>query len=154
MPAVEGKAAPKFTLKDQSGDDVRLADLAGERVILFFYPKAFTPGCTIEACDFRDSSAPLEAAGYRVFGVSPDPVERLAKFQAEHGLSYPLLSDPDHEVAARYGAWGKKKNYGREYEGIIRSTYVIDEKGKLARAYPNVRAKGHVAKLRADLLEE
>ena len=148
------KPAPAFTLSDQDGKPTALKDLAGSSVILFFYPKAFTPGCTTEACDFRDSHAPLETAGYRIFGVSPDPVDRLATFQAEHDLSYPLLSDPDHKVAEKYGAWGAKKNYGKEYQGIIRSTFVIDEKGVLRKAYRNVRAKGHVARLRADLLED
>ncbi len=154
MTATEGQPAPSFTLQDQNGHSVSLDSLSGSGVVLFFYPKAFTPGCTTEACDFRDSHVPLEQAGYRVFGVSPDPVARLADFQAEHGLPYPLLSDPDHEAAESYGAWGKKKNYGKEYMGIIRSTFVIDGDGVLTGAYRNIRAKGHVAHLRADLLGE
>jgi peroxiredoxin Q/BCP len=153
MPAVEGKAAPSFTLQNQDGETVRLKDFAGRRLVVFFYPKAFTPGCTTEACDFRDSAAPLQKAGIAVVGVSPDPVARLADFKREHALPYPLLADPEHQVAERYGAWGTKKNYGREYEGIIRSTYVIGPDGKIEKVYPNVRAKGHVARLRKDLLD-
>lgn len=154
MPAVEGKTAPAFTLPDQSGQPLALKDLQGKRVILFFYPKAFTPGCTAEACDFRDAAGELRQAGYALLGISPDPVERLAKFQAEFGLPYRLLSDPDHAVAARYGAWGTKKNYGKEYEGLIRSTYVLDAQGKVEKVYAAVKAKGHVARLTRDLLGE
>ncbi|HSR15571.1 MAG TPA: thioredoxin-dependent thiol peroxidase [Gemmatimonadales bacterium] len=146
-----GVAAPDFTLRDHAGKPVRLADLKGERVILYFYPKAFTPGCTTEACDFRDRHQALAAAGYRIFGVSPDPPERLARFRDEHRLPFPLLSDPDHAVAAAYGAWGVKKNYGKEYEGLIRSTFVIGPEGSIEKAWHNVRAKGHAQRVVEDL---
>ena len=153
MPAVVGKKAPSFRLKDQNGKLVSLKDFAGNRLILYFYPRAFTPGCTTQACDFRDSKRTLQRAGFSVAGVSPDPVEKLADFRKEYKLSFPLLSDPDHKAAAAYGAWGKKMNYGREYEGLIRSAFVIDPAGKVERVYTNVRAKGHVAKITRDLLE-
>jgi peroxiredoxin Q/BCP len=143
--------APDFTLKDSSGQDVSLASGRGANTIVYFYPAAATPGCTKEACDFRDNLASFTAAGYRVLGVSPDPVEKLAAFAAKEELSFPLLSDQDHAVAEAYGAWGEKKNYGRTYEGLIRSTIVVDPDGKVALAQYNVRATGHVAKLRRDL---
>lgn len=147
-----GDTAPDFTLVDDSGKTVSLDDFAGRRLIVYFYPKAMTPGCTTEACDFRDRSDVLQDAGYAVVGISPDPPERLAKFKAKEHLNFPLLSDPDHAVAAAYGAWGVKKNYGREYEGIIRSTFVISPDGSVEKAYRNVRAKGHVDRLIEDLL--
>jgi peroxiredoxin Q/BCP len=143
--------APDFTLKDSSGQDVSLASGRGANTIVYFYPAAATPGCTKEACDFRDNLASFTAAGYRVLGVSPDPVAKLAAFAAKEELSFPLLSDQDHAVAEAYGAWGEKKNYGRTYEGLIRSTIVVDPDGKVALAQYNVRATGHVAKLRRDL---
>jgi peroxiredoxin Q/BCP len=118
---------------------------------MFFYPAAMTPGCTKQACDFRDSLASLESAGYQLVGISPDPVAKLDKFAARDNLTYPLLSDEDHAVASAYAAWGEKKNYGRTYEGLIRSTIVVDQDGKVAVAQYNVRATGHVAKLRRDL---
>lgn len=149
-----GKKAPAFSLPNQDGDRRMLKDFAGQRLIVYFYPKAFTPGCTGQSCDFRDSDAPLRAAGFAVLGVSPDPVEKLAKFKDEYDLPFDLLSDADHKIAAKYGAWGIKKNYGKEYEGLIRTTVVIDGKGKLERLYPNIRAKGHVARLRRELLDE
>ena len=149
-----GKKAPAFTLPNQDGERCSLKDFAGQRLIVYFYPKAFTPGCTGESCDFRDSDAPLRAAGFSVLGVSPDPVGKLAEFQDEYDLPFDLLSDPDHKIAAKYGAWGIKKNYGKEYEGLIRTTVVIDGKGKVERLYPNVRAKGHVARLRRELLDD
>ena len=148
-----GKKAPAFSLANQDGQSRALKDYAGQRLIIYFYPKAFTPGCTGQSCDFRDSDAPLRAAGFMVLGVSPDPVEKLAKFKAEYHLPFDLLSDPDHAVAAKYGAWGVKKNYGKEYEGLIRTTVVLDAAGKVERLYPNVRAKGHVARLQRGLLE-
>ena len=147
-----GDAAPDFTLTSDAGEPVSLSGFAGERVILFFYPAAMTPGCTTEACDFRDAHDELLAAGYRIVGISPDAPERNARFRDRDGLPVPLLSDPDHAVAAAYGAWGLKKNYGREYEGLIRSTFVIGRDGAVERAYRNVRATGHVARLRRDLL--
>lgn len=149
-----GSPAPAFTLSDESGSPVSLSDYAGRNLIMFFYPKAMTPGCTTEACDFRDRADSLLSAGYSVVGVSPDPVERLLKFREKERLTYPLLSDADHAVAEAYGAWGIKKNYGREYEGLIRSTFVVEADGKLGRVYRNVRATGHVARVTKDLLGE
>ncbi|HEY8753071.1 MAG TPA: thioredoxin-dependent thiol peroxidase [Arthrobacter sp.] len=147
-----GAVAPGFTLKDSSGQDVSLAARPGTSgTIVYFYPAASTPGCTKQACDFRDSLASFTSAGYRVLGVSPDSVDKLAAFAANEDLSFPLLSDQDHAVAEAYGAWGEKKNYGRTYQGLIRSTFVIDPDGTVALAQYNVRATGHVAKLRRDL---
>jgi peroxiredoxin Q/BCP len=143
VPAEPGDPAPDFSLPDHTGATVALADFAGERLVIYFYPRAFTPGCTTEACDFRDRSADLRAAGATVVGISPDDPETLSKFREEHALPFPLLSDPDHEVAAAYGAWGIKKNYGKEYEGLIRSTFVIGPDGTIEHAWRNVRAKGH-----------
>lgn len=148
---VTGDEAPGFTLKDSTGKDVSLSPGAGRHTIVYFYPAASTPGCTKEACDFRDNLASLQSAGYDVLGISPDPVEKLAKFAASEELSFPLLSDQDHAVADAYGAWGEKKNYGKTYQGLIRSTIVVDPEGKVALAQYNVRATGHVAKLRRDL---
>lgn len=146
-----GATAPNFALPAAGGSTVSLADFAGRKVILYFYPKASTPGCTTQACDFRDSLESLSAHGYQVLGVSPDGIAALDKFTANQELTFPLLSDEDHTVAEAYGAWGEKKNYGKTYVGLIRSTVVIDEAGKVALAQYNVRAKGHVAKLRRDL---
>jgi peroxiredoxin Q/BCP len=148
---VTGDQAPLFTLKDSAGNDAGLAPRAGRHTIVYFYPAAATPGCTKEACDFRDNLASLQSAGYDVLGISPDPVEKLAKFAAQESLSFPLLSDEDHAVAEAYGAWGEKKNYGKTYQGLIRSTIVVAPDGKVALAQYNVRATGHVAKLRRDL---
>ena len=147
-----GKKAPSFRLANQDDEPRVLKDFTGQRLLLYFYPKAFTPGCTGESCDFRDSEVPLRKAGFAIVGVSPDPVGKLASFKTEYGLPFDLLSDPDHRVAENYGAWGVKKNYGREYEGLIRSTVVVDASGKVERIYANVRAKGHVARLRLELL--
>jgi peroxiredoxin Q/BCP len=146
-----GTEAPAFTLQDSQGKDVSLSSTRGRNTIVYFYPAASTPGCTKEACDFRDNLASLQAAGYEVLGISPDPVAKLAKFAAAEALSFPLLSDEDHAVAEAYGAWGEKKNYGKTYQGLIRSTIVVDPDGKVALAQYNVRATGHVAKLRRDL---
>ncbi len=148
---VTGDEAPGFTLKDSTGKDVSLSPGKGRHTIVYFYPAASTPRCTKEASDFRDSLASLQSAGYDVLGISPDPVEKLAKFAASEELSFPLLSDQDHAVADAYGAWGEKKNYGKTYQGLIRSTIVVDPEGKVALAQYNVRATGHVAKLRRDL---
>ncbi|GAA3898367.1 thioredoxin-dependent thiol peroxidase [Microbacterium invictum] len=148
MPLQTGSPAPDFTLPDQDGRDVRLSDLRGGRVILFFYPAAMTPGCTTEACDFRDSLAPLQAAGYTVLGISRDAPAKQREFRERDGLTYDLLSDPDHAVHLAYGAWGEKMNYGKKIEGVIRSTVVIDEDGAIAHALTNVKATGHVARLR------
>ena len=146
-----GTKAPSFTLEDYTGQQYSLADYAGHKVILYFYPKASTPGCTKEACDFRDNLASLKSLGYVVFGVSPDKPAALEKFTTKESLTFPLLSDADHAVALTYGAWGEKKNYGKVYEGLIRSTFVINEQGIIELAQYNVRATGHVAKLRRDL---
>ena len=146
-----GTKAPSFTLEDYTGQQYSLADYAGHKVILYFYPKASTPGCTKEACDFQDNLASLKSLGYVVLGVSPDQPAALEKFTAKESLTFPLLSDADHAVALAYGAWGEKKNYGKVYEGLIRSTFVINEQGIIELAQYNVRATGHVAKLRRDL---
>ncbi|MEV5072205.1 thioredoxin-dependent thiol peroxidase [Microbacterium sp. LMI12-1-1.1] len=143
-----GSAAPAFTLVDQDDKAVTLKDLRGGRVILFFYPEAMTPGCTKEACDFRDSLAPLQAAGYTILGISRDQPEKLRRFRERDGLTYDLLSDPDHAVHEKYGVWGEKVNYGKTFMGVIRSTFVVDEQGRISHALYNVRATGHVARLR------
>lgn len=146
-----GSPAPAFTLPTAGGDAVSLSDYLGRKVIVYFYPKASTPGCTTQACDFRDSLESLSARGYSVLGVSPDSAEALEKFIRTQNLTFPLLSDEDHAVAERYGAWGEKKNYGKTYTGLIRSTIVVNEDGMVEMAQYNVRAKGHVSKLRRDL---
>ncbi|MFI7482961.1 thioredoxin-dependent thiol peroxidase [Kocuria sp. M1R5S2] len=146
-----GQQAPDFTLPDAAGRPVSLADLRGRRTIVYFYPKADTPGCTTQACDFRDSLERFTADGFAVLGVSPDSPESLASFAEKQSLTFPLLSDEDHRVAEAYGAWGEKKNYGRTYEGIIRSTVVVGPEGDVELAQYNVKATGHVAKLRRDL---
>lgn len=148
---IAGDVAPNFTLQDQTGNDVSLSDFRGRKTIVYFYPAASTPGCTKEACDFRDTLASLQAEGYEVVGISPDPVKALAKFADEEHLTFPLLSDDDHAVSDAYAAWGEKKNYGKTYMGLIRSTIVVDPDGKVSLAQYNVRATGHVAKLRRDL---
>ncbi len=144
--------APEFTLVDQDRNPVSLSDFAERRLVVFFYPKAMTPGCTVEACDFRDSHQELLDAGLAVVGVSPDPPAKLAQFRDMENLPFPLLSDPDHKVADAFGAWGTKKLYGKEYVGVIRSTFVIGPGGQLEREYRNVRAKGHVGRLKRDFL--
>jgi thioredoxin-dependent peroxiredoxin len=146
-----GDVAPDFTLTTDAGTPLALSSLRGKKVILYAYPAAMTPGCTKQACDFRDSLASLQQSGYEVVGISPDPPAKLAKFAAAEGLTFPLLSDEDHAVAEAYAAWGEKKNYGRTYEGLIRSTVVVDPEGNVEVAQYNVRATGHVAKLRRDL---
>lgn len=143
-----GMPAPDFTLLDQDGRSVSLADLRGRKTVLYFYPAAMTPGCTTQACDFRDSIASLEGAGYQVVGVSRDEPAKLAAFRERDGLTFPLLSDPDHAVHDAYGAWGEKTNYGKVIEGVLRSTFVIDEDGTISVAQYNVKATGHVARLR------
>lgn len=146
-----GQPAPDFTLPDPDGTPVSLASYRGQRVVVYFYPKASTPGCTTQACDFRDSLSSLHAAGIAVLGVSPDQPAALAKFRDEQGLNFPLLSDPEHEALTAYGTWGEKQNYGRTYTGVLRSTFLIDAAGVVELAEYNVKAKGHVAKLRRDL---
>jgi len=150
-----GDPAPPFSLPDETGRTVALADFAGRRVLLYFYPKAFTPGCTTQACDLRDGYDRFRAAGWEIVGISPDPITRLERFRREHGLPFPLLSDADHQVAEAYGAWGVKKLYGRESRGLIRSTFAVGPDGRLTAAWRNVRAAGHAARVAADLgLEE
>jgi len=146
-----GDAAPPFALPTDTGETLRLADLRGRRVVLYAYPAAMTPGCTTQACDFRDSLSSLHAAGIEVVGISPDSPEKLAKFRARDGLTFPLVSDEDKSVLTAYGAYGEKQNYGRTVEGVIRSTFVIDPDGRIERAMYHVKATGHVAKLRRDL---
>lgn len=146
-----GDLAPDFTLPTDTGDDVTLSDLRGRKVIVYFYPAAMTPGCTKQACDFTDSLDSLKAAGYEVLGISPDKPEKLAKFRERDSLSITLLSDVDKSVMTAWGAFGEKKLYGKVVQGVIRSTIVLDEDGKVAVAQYNVRATGHVAKLRRDL---
>ncbi|WP_102193020.1 thioredoxin-dependent thiol peroxidase [Microbacterium aurantiacum] len=143
-----GTAAPDFTLLDQDGAPVRLADLRGTKTILYFYPAAMTPGCTTQACDFRDSISSLQGAGYRVIGISRDEPSQLTEFRERDGLTFTLLSDPDHAVHDAYGVWGEKMNYGKVIEGVIRSTFVLDEDGIVTLALYNVKATGHVARIR------
>ncbi|GAA0313968.1 thioredoxin-dependent thiol peroxidase [Kineococcus aurantiacus] len=151
---VPGDLAPDFTLTAHDGSTVTLKELladSGEHVVVYFYPAAMTPGCTTQACDFRDSLDALNASGYTVVGISKDGVEKLAAFAERDGITFPLLSDPDHAVLEAYGAWGEKTNYGRTTVGVVRSTVVVDPRGVVELAQYNVRAKGHVAKLRKDL---
>lgn len=143
-----GTAAPDFTLPDQDDSPVHLAELRGQKVILYFYPAAMTPGCTTQACDFRDSISSLQGAGYTVLGVSRDEPAKLREFRERDGLTFTLLSDPDHAVHDAYGTWGEKMNYGKVIQGVIRSTFVIDEDGVIEHALYNVKATGHVARLR------
>jgi len=146
-----GDPAPDFTLPADDGTSVSLADSRGRKTIVYFYPAAMTPGCTTQACDFTDSLSSLQAHGYDVLGISPDSPAKLAKFREKDGLSITLLSDADRSVMKSYGAFGEKKLYGKTVEGVLRSTFVVDEEGKLALAQYNVKATGHVAKLRRDL---
>jgi len=146
-----GDKAPAFTLPDADGNSVTLSDYQGRKVIVYFYPAASTPGCTKQACDFRDSLAELDGAGLDVVGISPDKPEKLAKFRDAEGLTFPLLSDPDKSVLTAWGAFGEKKMYGKTVQGVIRSTFVVDEQGNIEVAQYNVKATGHVAKLRRDL---
>lgn len=146
-----GDTAPAFTLPDADGNDVSLADHKGRKVIVYFYPRALTPGCTKQACDFTDNLDLLTAAGYDVIGVSPDKPEKLAKFREEENLKVTLVGDPAKETLEAYGAFGEKKNYGKTVMGVIRSTIVVDEDGKVEHAFYNVRATGHVAKIIKDL---
>jgi peroxiredoxin Q/BCP len=147
----EGDPAPPFTLPDSTGTPVSLADYRGKSVVVYFYPAAGTPGCTKQACDFRDNLAELNDAGFTVLGISPDKPAKLAKFVADEGLTFPLLSDEKREVLAEWGAYGEKQSYGKTITGVIRSTFIVDPDGKIAKALYNVKATGHVAKLRKDL---
>jgi peroxiredoxin Q/BCP len=149
-----GDTAPEFRLSDDTGTEVALSDYLGRKVIVYFYPAAMTPGCTKQACDFTDSLDSLQAGGYEVIGISPDAPAKLAKFRERDHLTITLLSDPDKTVLREYGAYGEKKLYGKTVEGVIRSTVVVDEDGKVFVAQYNVKATGHVAKLRKDLALE
>jgi peroxiredoxin Q/BCP len=146
-----GDTAPDFTLSDADGKSVSLSDYRGRSVIVYFYPAASTPGCTKQACDFRDNLAELDGQNYAVLGISPDKPAKLAKFRDNQSLTFPLLSDPDREVLEAYGAYGEKKLYGKTMVGVIRSTVVVDPEGKVAKALYNVKATGHVAKLMKEL---
>jgi peroxiredoxin Q/BCP len=146
-----GDKAPEFTLPDADGNDVSLSDFRGRRVVVYFYPAAMTPGCTTQACDFRDNLAELTDAGLVVLGISPDKPEKLAKFRDRDALTFPLLSDQSRSVLEAYGAFGEKKLYGKTVVGVLRSTFVVDADGKVETAQYNVKATGHVAKLRRDL---
>ncbi|WP_432133245.1 MULTISPECIES: thioredoxin-dependent thiol peroxidase [unclassified Streptomyces] len=146
-----GDVAPDFTLPDADGTEVSLADHRGRKVIVYFYPAALTPGCTKQACDFTDNLELLAGAGYDVIGISPDKPEKLAKFREKENLKVTLLADQDKKALEAYGAWGEKKNYGKTYVGVIRSTVIVDEDGKVEHALYNVRATGHVAKIIKDL---
>jgi peroxiredoxin Q/BCP len=146
-----GEAAPDFTLPDDEGRSVSLSGLRGRKVIVYFYPAAMTPGCTKQACDFTDSLDSLKAAGYEVLGISPDKPEKLTKFRERDALTITLLSDQDRSVMSEWGTFGEKKMYGKVVHGVIRSTFVVDEEGRIELAQYNVRATGHVAKLRKEL---
>lgn len=142
----------EFQLQNQDGETVTSDRFAGRKYVMFFYPRALTPGCTTESCDFRDSYSEFADAGYDIVGVSPDPPSRNKAFKEKEGLNFDLLSDETHELAERLGAWGEKKMYGKVSEGLIRSTFVVDEQGEVVEAYRNVRAKGHVDRIKTDLL--
>ena len=146
-----GDVAPDFTLPTDTGETLSLKELRGRKVVLYAYPAAMTPGCTKQACDFRDSLAALQAAGYEVIGISPDEPVRLARFREREAITFPLVGDADKSVLTAYGAYGQKQSYGRTVTGVIRSTFVIDTDGKIERAFYNVKATGHVAKLRREL---
>ncbi len=140
-----GSRAPAFNLRDQTGTKLRLSSFKGRKVLVYFYPKADTPGCTTQACGLRDIAE--EVGDTVIVGISPDEPEKLAKFDAKHSLGFTLLSDPDHSVAESYGAWGEKKMYGRSYEGVIRSAFLVDEQGKLVEAWPKISPKDTPKKL-------
>jgi thioredoxin-dependent peroxiredoxin len=146
-----GDTAPDFSLPTDTGETLSLKELRGRKVVLYAYPAAMTPGCTKQACDFRDSLASLQAAGYEVVGISPDKPAKLAQFREHDALTFPLVSDQDKSVLTAYGAYGEKQLYGKTVTGVIRSTFVLDEEGRVERALYNVKATGHVAKLRKDL---
>jgi len=148
-----GTTAPDFTLQTDDGGEVTLSDYRGKKVVLYFYPKDDTPGCTAEACSFRDDYAQILAAGAGVLGVSPDDIKSHSRFKVKYTLPFALLSDPDHRVAEMYGAWGEKRMYGKSYMGIIRSTFIIDEQGTIVRVFPQVTPKGHSQEVLAALAE-
>jgi peroxiredoxin Q/BCP len=142
-----GSKMPSFSGRDQSGALRSSKDFAGSPLVVYFYPRAFTPGCTTESCDFRDRYQTFTAAGYDIIGVSPDTPDKLAEFREEYELPFDLISDPDHTIAKAFGAYGVKKNYGKEYEGIIRSTFLVGADGTVEEAFHNVRAKGHAERV-------
>ncbi len=146
-----GDPAPDFSLTGADDTTVSLSDYRGGSVVVYFYPAASTPGCTTEACDFRDSLTELDGAGFAVLGISPDSPEKLAAFRDAEGLTFPLLSDPDRSVMTAWGAYGEKKNYGRTVQGVIRSTFVVNPDGKIDKALYNVKATGHVERLRREI---
>jgi len=148
-----GTTAPDFTLQTDDGGEVTLSDYRGKKVVLYFYPKDDTPGCTAEACSFRDDYAQILAAGAVVLGVSPDDIKSHGRFKVKYRLPFALLSDPDHRVAEMYGAWGERRMYGKSYMGIIRSTFIIDEQGTIVRVFPQVTPKGHSQEVLAALAE-
>lgn len=150
-PLAVGEQAPQFTLADAQGQQVSLSDYAGKNVVVYFYPKAATPGCTTEACDFRDNLNSLRSAGYEVVGISPDEGEALVSFTEAESLNFPLLSDPDFAAATAYGAFGEKEFNGKKFNGTLRSTVVVDGEGRVTHAEYNVAADGHVSRLRAEL---
>jgi peroxiredoxin Q/BCP len=147
-----GAKAPAFTLPDAEGNKVSLSDYTGQKVVVYFYPRDDTPGCTKEACQFNDALSQFEGLGIPVIGISPDKQSSHIKFRDKYGLRFPLLSDPDHKVMEKYGAWGEKMMYGKPTTGVIRSTFLIDEKGKVARAWYGVKADGHAAKVLEEAL--
>jgi peroxiredoxin Q/BCP len=147
-----GAKAPAFTLPDADGNKVSLSDFAGSKVVVYFYPRDDTPGCTKEACQFNDALSQFEGLGIPVIGISPDKQSAHIKFRDKYGLQFPLLSDPDHKVMEKYGAWGEKMMYGKATTGVIRSTFLVDEKGKVARAWYSVKADGHAAKVLEEAL--
>lgn len=146
-PLTEGAEAPDFTLESDSGDTVSLSQLRGKPVVLYFYPRDDTPGCTIEACDFRDAWEEVQRSGAVVLGVSPDTAASHRKFKTKFRLPFPLLADPDHQVAERYGAWGERSMYGRKFQGILRTTFVIGPDGRIKRVFERVKPKGHATEV-------
>lgn len=146
-----GDEAPDFELETDEGGTVSLDDFEGERLVLYFYPRDMTPGCTTEACDFRDNLDTFQQKGWHVVGISPDDLESHEEFRDKYDLNFPLLADPDQEVAQKYGVWREKNNFGRTYEGIVRSTFLIDEDGTIVDIFDDVRATGHVSRLLGDL---
>lgn len=146
-PLTEGAEAPDFTLESDSGDTVSLAQLRGKPVVLYFYPRDDTPGCTTEACEFGDAWADVQRTGAVVLGVSPDTARSHQKFKSKFRLPFPLLADPDHKVAERYGAWGERSMYGRKFQGILRTTFVIGPDGRIRRVFERVKPKGHAAEV-------
>ncbi len=151
MPIKSGIQAPEFSLPDETGKIRKLSEFRGHPVILYFYPKDDTPGCTTEACNFRDDYSQYTKAGVTILGVSPDSSKSHEKFKAKYGLPFPLLADAEHKICELYGVWGVKKNYGREYNGVFRTTYLIDEQGKIVRVFENVKPAGHSAEILDEL---